>query len=77
MSEEEITRDDYVLTNINLWDGCYTIRLKDDKEYTLFRRRKGKKSYHFIRKDDKEIRLSKEVEKWVRSEIRTYERDGI
>ena len=36
MSEEEITRDDYVLTNINLWDGCYTIRLKDDKEYTLF-----------------------------------------
>ena len=34
MTEEEITLDDYVLTNINIDTKGYVIRLKDNKEYS-------------------------------------------
>lgn len=78
MSSDEITKKDYVLTNMHTGDLGYYIRLKDDKEYQLYiKKPRGQKQYHFIKKDGKEIRLSKEVEKWVISSIREYERYGI
>lgn len=70
--KEEITFDDYVLTNINL-DGYYVVRLKDDKEYKIYK--EGKKDY--ILKDNKKIYLSVEVRKRVLADIREYERYGI
>ena len=33
---EEITLNDYVLTNIDLETGYFTIRLKDNKEYIVY-----------------------------------------
>lgn len=72
MNEEEITFDDYELTNINP-DGYYVVRLKDDKEYKIYK--EGKRDY--IVKDNKKIYLSVEVRKRVLSDIREYERYGI
>ena len=72
LSEEEITKEDYVLTNINL-DGYYVIRLKDNKEYKIYK--EGKRDY--ILKDNKKIYLDKQVRNWVLSSIREYERYGI
>lgn len=79
MSEEEkITKEDYILTNLHPDDRGYYIRLKDNKEYQLYMRKpRGQKLYHFIKKDGREIRLDKEVEKYVLSNIREYERYGI
>ena len=70
--EIEIGVDDYVLTNINL-DGYYVVRLKDNKEYKIYK--EGKRDY--IVKDNKKIYLSVEVRKRVLSDIREYERYGI
>lgn len=70
--EQLIGVDDYVLTNINL-DGYYVVRLKDNKEYKIYK--DGKRDY--IIKDDKKIYLSNEVRKAVLSNIREYERYGI
>lgn len=70
--EKLITRDDYVLTNINA-DCYYVIRLKDDKEYKIYK--EGKRDY--ILKDNKKIYLDDEVRKAVLSSIREYERYGI
>lgn len=70
--EQLIGVEDYVLTNINL-DGYYTIRLKDNKEYKIYK--EGKRDY--ILKDDKKIYLSNEVRKAVLSNIREYEKYGI
>ena len=76
--EEIITKKDYVLTNLHPDDRGYYIRLKDEKEYQLYRKKpRGQKQYYFIKKDNKEIKLNKEVENWVLSDIREYERYGI
>ena len=67
-----ITKEDYVLTNLNA-EGYYVIRLKDNKEYIVYK--EGEKDY--ILKDNKKIYLDKEVRKMVLSSIREYERYGI
>ena len=72
LSKEEITKEDYVLTNINL-DGYYVVRLKDNKEYKIYK--EGKRDY--ILKDNKKIYLDDQVKSWVLSSIREYERHGI
>ena len=75
---EEITLDDYVLTNLNIDTKGYVIRLKDNKEYQVYvKNPRGQKAYDYIIKDDKEIRLSEELRKIVLSEIREYEMYGI
>ena len=78
MDKEEITLNDYVLTNINIDTKGYVIRLKDNKEYQVYvKKPRGQKSYDYIVKDGKEIKLSDEVRKIVLSEIREYERYGM
>ena len=72
MSADTITKEDYVLTNINA-EGYYVIRLKDNKEYIVYK--EGEKDY--ILKDNKKVYLDKEVRKMVLSSIREYERYGI
>lgn len=75
---EEITLEEYVLTNLHPTDWSYYIRLKDNIEYQVYiRKPRGQKKYYFIKKDDKEIRLNKEVEKCFLSSVREYERYGI
>lgn len=75
---EEITLNDYVLTNIDLETGYFTIRLKDDKEYIVYyKKEKGKKQVNFIKKDGKEIPLTDEVVKIHLAEVRVYQREGI
>lgn len=74
--EEEITLDDYVLTNLGL-DGYYRVRLKDDKEYKIYPRKEGRRTVDYIKKDGKMIKLSYEVQKAVLSNIREYEKYGI
>lgn len=78
MDKEEITLNDYVLTNININTRGYVIRLKDNKEYQVYvKKLRGQKPYDYIVKDGKEIKLSDELRKIVLSEIREYERYGI
>lgn len=75
---EKITVKEYVLTNLHPGDRGYYIRLKDNKEYQVYiRKPRGQKQYHFIKKEGKEIRLDKEVEKYFLSSAREYERYGI
>ena len=75
---EEITRKDYILTNLDLKTLCFTIRLKDNKEYIVYHRRpRGQKTIYYIKKDDKEILLDDEVKKWFLSEVRLYNRVEI
>ena len=75
---KNITKEDYILTNLHPEDRGYYIRLKDNKEYQLFAcKPRGQKIYYYIKKDGQEIILDKEVKKWVVSEIREYERYGI
>lgn len=75
---EEITLEEYVLTNLHPSDWGYYIRLKDNIEYQVYiRKPRGQKKYYFIKKDDKEIRLNKEVEKCFLASVREYERYGI
>ncbi len=69
---EEITLEDYILTNLHL-DGCFAIRLKDNKEYICYK--KGKT--HYIIKDNKKIMLSDEVNKCFMASVREYNRCGI
>lgn len=71
---KEITLDDYILTNIDVEAGYFTIRLKDEKEYTVYRR-KGSKD--FIIKDNIEIPLSDEIKKIHLEEVKTYQISGI
>lgn len=73
---KEVTKDDYILTNINA-ECYYVIRLKDDKEYIVYRKKENGKIINYILKDDEEIPLSKEVLDMYLSAIREYERDGI
>ena len=73
---KEVTKDDYILTNINPY--CYyVIRLKDDKEYIVYWIKENGKKVNYIKKDGEEIPLSKEVLDMHLSAIREYERDGI
>lgn len=71
---QEITLDDYILTNIDVETGYFTIRLKDEKEYIVYR---GKGSKDFIIKDNIEIPLSDEVKKIHLEEVKTYQISGI
>lgn len=74
----KITLDDYVLTNLNLEKQCFSIRLKNNKEYIVYHRKpRGQKSIYFIIKDNKEISLDEEVKKCFLSEVRIYNRVGI
>ena len=66
---KEITREEYVLTNINK-DCYYVVRLKDDKEYIIYK--EGKRDY--IVKDGEKIYLNDDVRQAVLSSIREYER---
>lgn len=72
-SKEKITRKEYVLTNINLDNMHYVVRLTDDKEYSVYK--EGKKDY-IIRNNEK-IYLDDEVRNAVLSSIREYERYGV
>lgn len=71
-TSNEITFDDYELTNLNL-DGYYVVRLKDGMSYKIYK--EGKRDY--IIKNNKKIYLSAEVRKAVLLDIREYERYGI
>lgn len=75
---EKITLDDYVLTNLNLEKHCFSIRLKNSKEYIVYHRKpRGQKTIYFIIKDNKEILLDEDVKKCYLSEVRIYNRVGI
>lgn len=71
---KEITIDSYVLTNVNLENGYFTIRLKDEKEYIVYRE-KGNK--YFIIKDNQKILLNDEVRKVHLEAVREYQVSGI
>lgn len=77
----EITKDDYVLTNIDIESGCFTIRLKDNKEYKVYGKHAnekiGSKIVYFIIKDNQEIPLNNEVKKYFLEEVRVYQISGI
>jgi hypothetical protein len=82
MTNGEITLDDYKLTNIDLATHYFTIRLKDEKEYTVCHKHLDTGEYgtfvrFFIEKDGKGIPLSREVAKIFLREVREYEREGI
>ena len=82
MPSTDITLEDYVLTNIELETGCFTIRLKDGNEYVVYHNHLDAGEYgafvrFFIKKDGKEIPLSREVTKIFLKEVREYEREGI
>ena len=75
---EVITRDEYVLTNIDLETLCFTIRLIDDKEYIVYHKKDDDgKIINYIKKDGKNIPLDVEVTKWHLAEVRIYQREGI
>ena len=69
---DEITKEDYVLTNINL-KGYYVIKLKDGNSYKIYK----ENSRDYILKDNRKIYLDKQVQNLVLSSIREYERYGI
>lgn len=77
----KITLNDYVLTNIDLETLCFTIRLKDEKEYIVYHKRikvDGRvKTINYIKKDGKIIPLDDEVTKLHLAEVRVYQREGI
>ena len=74
---EEITLNDYVLTNIDLETGHFTIRLKDNKEYIVYLKKQNGKTTNYIEKDNMRIPLSDEVSKIHLEEIKTYQKSGI
>ena len=76
-----ITKQEYVLTNINVNSGKFVIRLIDDKEYpvlsTLEKNGKTKRKVYFIKKNDEYFRLDEEVKNLYLTEKRKYLRYGI
>lgn len=57
---EEITLEEYVLTNLHPGDWGYYIRLKDNIEYQVYKRKpRGQKLYYFIKKIIKKLDLTK------------------
>ena len=77
MNEEEITLNDYVLTNIDLETGYFRIRLKDNKEYIVYVKKENGKTINYIEKDNMQMPLSDEVVKIHLEEIRVYQKSGI
>jgi hypothetical protein len=78
MTNGEITLEDYKLTNIDLVTHYFTIRLKDEKEYIVYRKLlKTGELVYFIKKNDEEIPLSKKLIKVFLKEVKEYEREGI
>ena len=77
----KITKEDYILTNIDLETFYFTIRLKDQKEYIVYYKKikdgRKKKTINYIKKDGKIIPLDDEVTKMHLSEVRIYQREGI
>lgn len=73
----EITMDDYILTNIDHKTGCFTIRLKDNKEYMVWHKIENGKTINFIEKDGDKILLSDDVVKAHLSAVREYQVSGI
>ncbi len=77
----KITKDEYVLTNIDLATLCFTIRLKDNKEYIVYYKKikdgEKTKTINYIKKDGKIIPLDDEVTKLHLAEVRVYQREGI
>ena len=79
---EKITRNEYVLTNIDLDTLCFTIRLTDEKEYIVYHKTikvdgKKNKTINYIKKDGKIVLLDEEVTKWHLAEVRVYQREEI
>lgn len=74
---EKITLNEYELTNIDLKNHCFTIRLKNNEEYIVYSRKKDRRKVYFIEKDGKEIVLDDDVKKCYISEVRLYNRVGI
>ena len=74
---KEITLNDYVLTNIDLKTGYFTIRLKDNKEYIVYLKKENGKIINYIEKDNMQIPLNSEVSKIHFEEIKTYQVSGI
>lgn len=73
----KITLNDYVLTNVDLKTGYFTVRLKDDKEYIVYIKKENGKIINYIEKDNMIIHLSDEVSKIHLEEIKTYQKSGI
>lgn len=77
----KITLNDYILTNIDLETLCFTIRLKDEKEYIVYHKKikiDGRvKTINYIKKDDKIMLLDDEVTKLHLAEVSVYQREGI
>ena len=77
----KITKEDYILTNIDLETLYFTIRLKDQKEYIVYYKKikdgRKTKTINYIKKDGKIIPLDDEVTKMHLSEVRIYQREGI
>ena len=69
---DEITKEDYILININL-EGYYVIKVKDGNSYKIYK----ENSRDYILKDNRKIYLDKQVQNLVLSSIREYERYGI
>lgn len=74
---EKITLNEYELTNIDLKNHCFTIRLKNNEEYIVYSRKKDRRKIYFIKKDGKELVLDDDVKKCYISEVRLYNRVGI
>ena len=74
---KKITLNDYVLTNIDLETGYFTIRLKDNKEYIVYLKKQNGKTINYIEKDNMQMPLSDEVVKIHLEEVKTYQKSGI
>ena len=74
---KKITLNDYVLTNVDLESGKFTIRLKDNKEYIVYVKKENGKTINYIEKDNMQMPLSDEVVKIHLEEIRVYQKSGI
>ena len=46
----KITLKEYVLTNINLKEHCFTIRLRDNKKYIVYRKKQKKPKNNILHK---------------------------
>lgn len=77
MEEEKITLNEYELTNVDLKNHCFAIRLKNNEEYIVYSRKKDRRKIFFIKKDGKELVLDDDVKKCYITEVRLYNRVGI
>jgi hypothetical protein len=72
-AEKIITKDDYVLTNIDIEAGRFVIKLTDNQSYYVLKDNKG----YFVNKTDGKYYLDKQVKEWFDTECDTYNREGI